>query len=216
MFECQSERTMCIIQCPHQCIDRNWNIMFQFGDIRNRSKWLVSELYFLKNWILSEEFANNCWDKKFGEVCEEDFEWYGWLCGHSPRGCCQLNWMIELRAHSIRDSCHGLWFSHHQLRMQQNSISFRIVWCHLHSQTPLKFGVTGTFLFGVMREYPAFPGLYRSLVWISILLSLFFVFWFDLGCILLSSLLDIGAIWSVSDFIGRLLFDAWPLLYTLL
>jgi hypothetical protein len=65
----------------------------------NRS---VSELHFLKNRILSGEFANGCWDAKFGEAWQDDLEWHGWLCRHSLRHESPLIWTIELRANFIR------------------------------------------------------------------------------------------------------------------
>jgi hypothetical protein len=74
MLECQFQRTSWIIQCPHSGIDRNWNDMFQFGGITNIINLLASELYFLKNCILSGEFANNYWDVEFDEVWQEDLE----------------------------------------------------------------------------------------------------------------------------------------------
>jgi hypothetical protein len=90
---------------------------------------------------------------------------------HSLRRYCPLRWTIELRAHSIRYSGHVLWFCHRQLLISQNGISFRIVWCQIHSHAPLTFLVKGAFLFEVIREYPAFPALHRSLRWIPVLLS---------------------------------------------
>jgi hypothetical protein len=62
ILECQFQRTSWTIQCPHSGIDRNWNDMFQFGGITNISNLLASELDFLKNCLLSGEFANDCWD----------------------------------------------------------------------------------------------------------------------------------------------------------
>jgi hypothetical protein len=68
MLECQSQSISWIIECAHQCIDQNRNIMLQFANIKNRGNLLASELKFLKNRILSEEFANGCWDVEFSEV----------------------------------------------------------------------------------------------------------------------------------------------------
>jgi hypothetical protein len=102
-------------------------------------------LKFLKNRILSEEFANGCWDVEFSEVWEEDFEWYGWLFRHSLRRYRLLIWTIELRTNSIRSFGHIPWFCHRQLRMQQSSISFRIVWYRIHSLEFLRFWVSGCF-----------------------------------------------------------------------
>jgi hypothetical protein len=48
--------------------------VLQFGDIPNMSNLPASELVFLKNRILSEEFANECWEAKLGEAWQEDFE----------------------------------------------------------------------------------------------------------------------------------------------
>jgi hypothetical protein len=47
--------------------------VFQFDDISNPSNRLASEADFLKNRILSEEFANGCGDPEFHEACQEDF-----------------------------------------------------------------------------------------------------------------------------------------------
>jgi hypothetical protein len=185
ILECKSQKTLWIIECPPQCIDRNENMMLQSSDITNMSNLLGSELNFLKNRILSEEFANGCWDVEFCDACQEDLEWYGWLCRLSLRGNCLFSWTSELRANSMRSFGPISWFSHDQLRMQQNLISFRIVWCHIYSQARLRFWVIGAFLFSVIREYPAFPELYRSIISIFILLSWFLIFSLDL-CLILS------------------------------
>jgi hypothetical protein len=117
---------------------------------------------------------------------------------------------------SIRSFLPVPWFYHRQLQIQQNSISFRIVWCQIHSHSRLRFWVMDDFLFSVIREYPAFPafpGLSRSLMWISILLSWFLIFSLDLSFILSTSLSDIRAIWSVSDVSGTPLLRTWPLFH---
>jgi hypothetical protein len=59
--------------------------MFQLGNITNLSNLLASELDALKNRILSEEFANRCWDAEFYETCQEDFEWGAWLSGRMAK-----------------------------------------------------------------------------------------------------------------------------------
>jgi hypothetical protein len=83
MIEYQSQSTSWTINCSHQHSDRNWNIAFQFGDITNIRNRLTSELDFLKNCILLEEFAKDCWDPEFNKVCREDFKWHVWLYRHS-------------------------------------------------------------------------------------------------------------------------------------
>jgi hypothetical protein len=48
-------------------------------------------------------------------------------------------WAIESHANSIRSCLPLPWFSHHHLRIQQNSVSFIVVWCQIHSDAPLRF-----------------------------------------------------------------------------
>jgi hypothetical protein len=56
------------MQAMLECIDRNRNITFQFGDIMSVRDRLASELDFLKNRTLCGEFLTRCWDTKFGEA----------------------------------------------------------------------------------------------------------------------------------------------------
>jgi alpha-D-ribose 1-methylphosphonate 5-triphosphate synthase subunit PhnI len=90
---------------PAHCIDRNWNIVFQFSDITNMSNLLASELDFLRNRVLSEEFANACWDAEFDAVWQDNLECYGSRCHHSLRHYCPLARIIEVRRNSIK--CFG-------------------------------------------------------------------------------------------------------------
>jgi hypothetical protein len=46
MLERQSQKTSWTIECAHQCIDQNWNILFQFSDVTKRSNLPASELNF--------------------------------------------------------------------------------------------------------------------------------------------------------------------------
>jgi hypothetical protein len=46
--------TSWIIECPDQRNDRNWNIVFQVGDITNISNLLASESGLLKSCFLAE------------------------------------------------------------------------------------------------------------------------------------------------------------------
>jgi hypothetical protein len=74
ILECQSQKILWIIECPHSCIDGNWNIVRSFGEKTKISNLLASELDLLENYILSGEFANGCWDAEFGEACQGDLE----------------------------------------------------------------------------------------------------------------------------------------------
>jgi hypothetical protein len=47
----------------------------RFCDIANRGDLLASEFDFLKNRIFSEDVTEDSWDRKFGEMWQEDFEW---------------------------------------------------------------------------------------------------------------------------------------------
>jgi hypothetical protein len=59
------------------------------------SNLLRSELELLKNRIISGDFANECGDTEFSDVCQKDVAWYRWLCRHSLRRHCSLSWSIE-------------------------------------------------------------------------------------------------------------------------
>jgi hypothetical protein len=100
--------------------------------------------------------------------------------------------------------------------MKQSWISFWIVWCQFHSCAPLRCRVLRTFLFGMTREYPSFPGLYCSLMWIYLLLSRLSVPLWDVYFILSRSLQDISAIWPMSNFLEWRLFHTWLWFWTLL
>jgi hypothetical protein len=176
--------------------------LFRFCDIMNIINLLPSQFDFWKHRVLSAEYANMCWGATFGEVCQEHLEWSRSRCDRFLRLYIPLSWIVELGANPIR--CFGLvpWLSDHQLRIKQSSISFTIIWSHSRCRVPLRFWLPCTFLFGLTREYLAFPGLYHSLIEIFILLKGFSVFLWDLYSVLSSSVQDICAIWTVSDFFG--------------
>jgi hypothetical protein len=111
----------------------------------------------------------------------------GWCC-HSLRSYCTFRWTIELHPNSIRYFVYVPWSAHRQLQIQRNSISFRIVWYHVHSQILFRFWATVGFLFNLIRESLVFPGSYRSLMWIPISLTWLLVFLFDLASILSRSI----------------------------
>jgi hypothetical protein len=94
------------------------------GDTTNISHVLPSELDVLKNRILSEESANECEDRKFGEAWQEDFESDGCPCGHSPARYCLFSSTIQLGVNAIRSLGVVSSFSHRQLRMEQNSLPY--------------------------------------------------------------------------------------------
>jgi hypothetical protein len=62
-------------ESPRQCADRQWNIVLRFCDIANKGDLLGSEFDFLKNRLFPEDIREDSGDTKFGDVCQEDFEW---------------------------------------------------------------------------------------------------------------------------------------------
>jgi hypothetical protein len=73
--ECRLHRTSWAVECPHQPIDRNRNVVFPFWDITNRKNSVALELELLENRVCAEDLAQISWDPKFVEACEEDFKW---------------------------------------------------------------------------------------------------------------------------------------------
>jgi hypothetical protein len=59
---------------------------------------------------------------------------------------CPLSWMPELAVNSTRYLDLVPWFSHCQSQIEQSSISFKIVWCHIHAHRPGICWVPGAFL----------------------------------------------------------------------
>jgi hypothetical protein len=66
MRECRLHITSWTVECPHQCIDRNWNVVFPFCDIANIKNLLASELELLESRVFAEDFAQTSWDTKLG------------------------------------------------------------------------------------------------------------------------------------------------------
>jgi hypothetical protein len=75
MRECRLHRTSWAIECPHQRIDRNRNVMFPFCDITNINNLLAPELKLLESRVFAEDLAQIWWDAKLGYAWSEDLEW---------------------------------------------------------------------------------------------------------------------------------------------
>jgi hypothetical protein len=101
MRECQLHRTSWAVECPHQSIDRNRNVMLSFCDITNRGNLLAPELELLESRVFAEDLAQILWDRKFCEVCEEDLEWSGGRCECSLWHSRTVNPTLELRANIV-------------------------------------------------------------------------------------------------------------------
>jgi hypothetical protein len=68
MRECRLQRTSWAIECPHQRIDRNRNVLFHFYDITNIKNLLAPELELLESRVFAEDLAQSSWDTKFCEA----------------------------------------------------------------------------------------------------------------------------------------------------
>jgi hypothetical protein len=97
---------------------------------------------FLKNRLFLEGSANASWDAKIGSAWQADFEWYSWCCRRSLRYYYPLSPMAQFPTNSIRFFGLVPWFSHCQVWMG------RVEGCDVR----------------MIREYPAFSGLYCSLM----------------------------------------------------
>jgi hypothetical protein len=69
MRECRLQRTSWAIECSHQRIDRNRNVLFSFCDITNLKNLLAPKLKLLEGRVFAKDFAQISSDAKFCEVC---------------------------------------------------------------------------------------------------------------------------------------------------
>jgi hypothetical protein len=73
MLRCRFHTSSQAFECPRQHVDRSWNVVLPLREIANIRDRLASEFDFLKNRVFSQEFADECWDAKFGETYQDEF-----------------------------------------------------------------------------------------------------------------------------------------------
>jgi hypothetical protein len=68
MRERRLHRTSWTVECPHQRIDGNQNVVFPFYDITNINNLLASRLELLESRVFAEDLAQTSWDTKLGSA----------------------------------------------------------------------------------------------------------------------------------------------------
>jgi hypothetical protein len=66
MRECRLHRISWEVECSHQRIDRNRNVVFPFCDITKINHLLARELELLESRVSAEGLAQILWDAKLG------------------------------------------------------------------------------------------------------------------------------------------------------